>query len=237
MRLDHQFSVPAPIADVWQAVNDPERVAPCMPGASLTEVNGNTFRGSVKVKMGPVSLLYKGSGEFMETDESARKVVIKASGKDAKGAGTAAATVTVTLTPDGDSTNGAVATDLNITGRPAQFGRGMISDVGSKILDSFAECLSDKLAGPAAVEVETATVPEEPMSKTGAHERPKVDAAPTTSAERPDESGAIDLVNYAGGSVAKRVAPVAALVAAFAVLLVIARVRRRRKASAAEPAK
>lgn len=145
MRLDHEFTVPAPIDEVWQAIIDPERVAPCMPGATLTSVEGDTFKGTVKVKLGPVSLLYKGSGEFLEKNEASREITIKASGKDSRGAGTASANVTVTLTAEGGSTKGAVATDLNVTGKPAQFGRGMISEVGGKILDSFAENLSAEL--------------------------------------------------------------------------------------------
>ncbi|GAA1201347.1 SRPBCC family protein [Prauserella alba] len=145
MRLDHEFTVPAPIDEVWKAIIDPERVAPCMPGATLTAVEGDTFKGTVKVKLGPVSLLYKGSGEFLEKNEASRQITIKASGKDSRGAGTAAATVTVTLTAEGETTKGAVATDLNVTGKPAQFGRGMISEVGGKILDSFAENLSAEL--------------------------------------------------------------------------------------------
>ncbi|MGW3966823.1 SRPBCC family protein [Amycolatopsis sp. NPDC005003] len=146
MRLDHEFTVPAPIGEVWQAVVDPERVAPCMPGATLTKVEGDKFSGTVKVKLGPISLLYKGNGEFLEKDEEARKVTIKASGKDSRGAGTAAATVTLTLTETDGGTHGAVSTDLAITGKPAQFGRGLISEVGGKILDTFAGCLSGKLA-------------------------------------------------------------------------------------------
>ncbi|GAA1223398.1 hypothetical protein GCM10009676_00910 [Prauserella halophila] len=145
MRLDHEFTVPAPIDEVWKAIIDPERVAPCMPGATLTAVEGDTFKGTVKVKLGPVSLLYKGSGEFLDKNEASRQITIKASGKDSRGAGTAAATVTVTLTAEGETTKGTVATDLNVTGKPAQFGRGMISEVGGKILDSFAENLSAEL--------------------------------------------------------------------------------------------
>lgn len=150
MQLEHSFTVPADLDTVWQAVLDPERVAPCMPGATLTEVEGSSFSGTVKVKLGPISLLYKGSGEFLETDEQARRLVIKASGKDSKGNGTAAATVTVSLRAEGGATAGSVVTDLTVTGKPAQFGRGMISEVGGKILDTFARCLAEKLAtGPA----------------------------------------------------------------------------------------
>ncbi|MGH3451186.1 MAG: SRPBCC family protein, partial [Haloechinothrix sp.] len=145
MRLDHEFSVAAPIEDVWDALLDPERVAPCMPGATLTGVDGDTFTATVKVKLGPIALTYKGSGEFVQKDADTRTLLIKASGKDTKGAGTASASVTVSLTEQG-ATHGAVSTDLKVTGRPAQFGRGLISEVGGKLLGEFSECLSTKLA-------------------------------------------------------------------------------------------
>ncbi|SDI66318.1 Carbon monoxide dehydrogenase subunit G [Actinokineospora alba] len=146
MQLEHRFTVPADIDTVWAALMDPERVAPCMPGATLTEYSGTTFTGTVKVKVGPISLLYKGSGEFVETDEDAHRTTIKASGKDSRGNGTATATVTVTLVENGTNTDGEVRTDLAITGKPAQFGRGLISEVGTKILNTFADCLAKKLA-------------------------------------------------------------------------------------------
>ncbi|MFK0250939.1 SRPBCC family protein [Amycolatopsis azurea] len=201
MRLDHEFTVPAPVGEVWKAVVDPERVAPCMPGATVTEVDGDAFKGTVKVKLGPISLLYKGAGHFVEKDAEAKKVVIKASGKDARGAGTASATVTLTLSEKDGVTHGAVATELAVTGKPAQFGRGMISEVGGKILDSFADCLSGKLA----------TTPEP-------EERPPLKAVKPVA-----EGEAIDLMEYAGESVVKRLAPV--LVALAGVLVIVAIVR------------
>lgn len=214
MRLDHEFTVPASIEEVWHAVVEPERVAPCMPGATLTEVDGDTFRGTVKVKLGPISLLYKGSGEFLEKDEQARKVVIKASGKDSRGAGTAAATVTVQLTEEGGATKGTVATDLNITGKPAQFGRGLISEVGGKLLDQFATCLSTKLGSS-----EPAPAPDRDGT------RPKLESV--QHAEPLPEAEPIDLVDYAGISVAKRLAPVLIGVAAVLGLIAIVRALRR----------
>ena len=186
MQLEHQFTVPAPPDVVWAAVVDPARVAPCMPGATLTEVNGSEFAGSVKVKLGPVSLLYKGSGQFVEIDEQSKRVVIKASGKDSRGNGTASATVTVTLKPDGANTHGAVVTDLAITGKPAQFGRGMISEVGGKILDTFAGCLAGKLgveapATPAAEEPKPA--PRRRTTRTRAAAAAKADETPAEQAK------------------------------------------------------
>ncbi|WP_435583109.1 SRPBCC family protein [Amycolatopsis thermoflava] len=225
MRLDHEFTVPAPPAEVWKAVTDPERVAPCMPGATLTKVEGETFTGTVKVKLGPISLLYKGSGEFLETDEQARRIVIKASGKDSRGAGTAAATVTVTLSEENGGTKGSVATDLNVTGRPAQFGRGMISEVGGKILDQFATNLADRLGA-----AETPAAPaDEKQAESGvttepAPEKPKLE----TVKPQPQEAEAIDLFEYAGSSIGKRLAPVLAGVAAVLGIVAIVRLIRRR---------
>lgn len=187
MKLEHSFTVPADLDTVWQAVLDPERVAPCMPGASLTEVEGDAFKGSVKVKLGPISLLYKGSGEFLEKDEKSRKVVIKASGKDARGNGTASATVTVTLTPNGDSTTGAVVTDLSITGKPAQFGRGLISEVGGKILDTFATCLASKLA-PEETPAPNLSVVKEKEETPPKNTKPKSKPTSTASATTPPDS-------------------------------------------------
>ncbi|WP_037810194.1 MULTISPECIES: SRPBCC family protein [Amycolatopsis] len=233
MRLDHEFTVPAPIGEVWQAVIDPERVAPCMPGASLTKVEGDTFAGTVKVKLGPISLLYKGTGEFLEKDEAARKVVIKASGKDSRGGGTAAATVTLTLTERDGGTHGAVATDLAITGRPAQFGRGLISEVGGKILDTFAGNLAASLETPA--EEAPAAKPEEkaeekpaekPAAEPVADEKPHLRSVPAGGST--GETEAIDLLDYAGQSVAKRLAPVAAGAVVLLIVLAIVRKLRRR---------
>ncbi len=190
MRLEHEFSVPAPPDVVWAAVIDPERVAPCMPGASLTSVDGPKFAGGVKVKLGPVSLTYKGNGEFLETDEQAKRVVIKASGKDARGNGTAAATVTVTLSEEGSGTKGTVVTDLTVTGKPAQFGRGMIVEVSGKILDSFATCLATKLDanGGAAAESPAAAAPaaaEAAPAAAAAAEAPAAAAPAAAEAEEP----------------------------------------------------
>ena len=232
VKLEHSFTVPADLETVWQAVLDAERVAPCMPGATLTEVDGDNFKGSVKVKLGPISLLYKGSGEFLSKDAATRTVVIKASGKDARGNGTAAATVTVSLRADGESTVGSVDTDLSITGKPAQFGRGLISEVGGKILDSFATCLASKLAPEAppadppklSVVEEAVTTGREAGEEAAAHmppaSKPKLSAAPEPVNEP------IDLLAFAGPSVLKRVAPLAA--AAVAVLVFLGLRRRGR---------
>ncbi|HEY2701821.1 MAG TPA: SRPBCC family protein [Pseudonocardiaceae bacterium] len=187
MQLEHQFTVPAALDVVWAAVTDPAKVAPCMPGATLTEVDGSEFTGSVKVKLGPVSLLYKGSGQFVEIDEQSHRVVIKASGKDSRGNGTASATVTVTLKADGGNTSGTVATDLAITGKPAQFGRGMISEVGGKILDTFASALAAQL-GVSAPAGEAAPKPAPRKRTTTPRTRTTAAAKPVAAAEKPAEA-------------------------------------------------
>jgi carbon monoxide dehydrogenase subunit G len=186
VQLEHQFTVPAALDVVWAAVTDPAKVAPCMPGATLTEVDGSEFAGSVKVKLGPVSLLYKGSGQFVEIDEQSHRVVIKASGKDSRGNGTASATVTVTLKADGGNTSGTVATDLSITGKPAQFGRGMISEVGGKILDTFAAALAAQL-GVSAPAGEAAPKPAPRKRTTTPRTRTTAAAKPVAAAEKPAE--------------------------------------------------
>jgi uncharacterized protein len=151
MQLEHRFTVPARVDDTWAAFNDLERIAPCFPGASLTAYDGDSFEGICKVKLGPVSLHYAGAGSFIERDVEGKRAVIQAKGKDKRGNGTAAATIVAELTANGDVTDVAVTTDLSITGRPAQFGRGVIQDVSDKLLAQFAVCLETKLAGPTEV--------------------------------------------------------------------------------------
>jgi carbon monoxide dehydrogenase subunit G len=145
MKLAHRFTVPAPLDTVWQALLDPERVAPCFPGATLTSASGDEFAGIVKVRLGPISLQYRGSGRFTDIDQTARCTVIEASGTASGGQGTAAARVQACLAGNGESTTVTVTTDLTVTGRPAQFGRGLIEDVSKKILGQFADCLSSSL--------------------------------------------------------------------------------------------
>ncbi len=148
MRLDHGFTVPVPVAEAWRVLLDLPRVAPCLPGAALGEYDGDTFTGTVKVKVGPIGLEYHGTGRFVERDGAAHRAVIEASGRDVRSPGTARATVTATLTPDGDATRVEVATELTVTGRPAQFGRSILSDVGGRLVTQFADCLAETLRTP-----------------------------------------------------------------------------------------
>jgi len=151
VELNHSFTVPATLDETWEAFNDIESVAECFPGATVTSVEADSFTGTCKVKLGPISLVYAGTGKFLEKDESARRFVVEAKGKDKRGNGTAGATVTASFAEAGEgSTKVDVLTDLAITGKPAQFGRGVIQDVSEKLLGQFTTCLESKVGAATA---------------------------------------------------------------------------------------
>lgn len=152
MELSHRFTVPVGVEETWAHFNDIASVAECFPGAQVTEADEESFAGSVKVKLGPIALQYNGSGTFVEKDAEAHRFVVDAKGKDKRGNGTAGAKVTVSMTGSGTSTDVAVETDLAITGKPAQFGRGVMQDVSDKLLGQFVTCLEQRLAAPAEPE-------------------------------------------------------------------------------------
>ena len=141
MKIEDNFRVDVPIEEAWKVLLDLERIAPCMPGAELQEVEGEEFRGVVKVKVGPITAQYKGVAKFSEQDESAHRAVIDAQGRDTRGQGNAKAMITATLEADGDGTEVKISSDVTITGKVAQFGRGVMADVSSKLLGQFVECL------------------------------------------------------------------------------------------------
>jgi len=148
MELEHSFTIPVPPEQAWQVLLDVEQVAPCMPGATVDAVDGDQIKGRIKVKVGPVSLTYAGTARFTERDEQARSVTLQASGKETRGSGTAAATVRSTLQGEGDGqTRVVVHTTMSVTGRPAQFGRGVMAEVGGRIIEKFATNLAAQLAG------------------------------------------------------------------------------------------
>ncbi len=149
MELAHRFTVPTPVEETWEHFNDIASMAECFPGATVTSAEGDTFQGSCKVKLGPIALVYNGSGTFVEKDESAHRFVVDAKGKDKRGNGTAGATVKVAMNDASGSTDVEVLTDLAITGKPAQFGRGVMQDVSDKLLGQFVSCLETRLTGGA----------------------------------------------------------------------------------------
>ena len=249
MQLEHSFTVPVGVEDAWTVLLDIEKIAPCMPGAAIDSVDGDNFTGTVKVKLGPIGLTYKGKASFIEKDVDAHRAVIDARGRDSRGNGTANAKVTATLTAEGDTTTVHVLTDLDITGKPAQFGRGVMVDVGNKLIGQFADCLAGKLAGggdePPATEspkIESLTngsvVGEQAVAaaSAGAHAAPEADhavapPAPAVSsapmqprpapAARKSEVEPINLIESAGPAIAKRLIPVA--IGAVLLLLVLRR--------------
>ncbi len=246
MQLENKFTIDAPIEKAWVALNTPDMIAPCFPGATLTSYEGESFEGTVKVKLGPISLTYKGKGTYVDRDDANHKVTIEASGRDSRGNGTASATVTGTMVADGpDKTAVTMVTDMTITGRPAQFGRGVISDVAEKIIGQFAGCVASKLR-PEAVAPAAAPAPAAAAAAGGSAGAtngattatatatgPTLSSTPVaaaTPAARPtgpmkSEIDAIDLLDTAGAPVLKRLAPV---LGGVLVLLIILLVRRNR---------
>jgi len=239
MKLEHEFTVPVPVAQAWDVLLDVERIAPCMPGATVESFDGETIVGKVKVKVGPIQVTYAGTARFVEKDESARRAVIEAKAKEARGSGTANATITAQLQDDGgSSTSVKVTTDLAITGKPAQFGRGVMVEVGDKLLGRFADCLAGEL-GSGDVGAPTPVPAPSPNAARGSSsdgsappEQPAAAiAAATTGTSKPQarpassptpirraDSDAIDLLDTAGGPVLRRLAPVVVGLVAFIVL-------------------
>ena len=150
MELEHSFTIPVPPEQAWGVLLDVEKVAPCMPGATIDSVDGDAIKGRIKVKVGPVALTYAGTARFTEKDEQARKVVLEASGKETRGSGTAAATITSTLSDEAGQTRVVVHTTMTVTGRPAQFGRGVMAEVSGRVIEKFATNLAAQLSGGAA---------------------------------------------------------------------------------------
>jgi uncharacterized protein len=165
MDLTHRFSVPASVEETWTAFNHLDRLAPCFPGATIANSNGDDFEGSIKIKIGPLALVFNGSGRFLERDADARRLVFQASGDDLRGNGTATAKVTASLVGNGSGTDVELTTDLDFTGRPAQFGSEVVSDVSDKLFDQFVSCVSVRFAeGLGAPAAEDEAVAAEPVA-------------------------------------------------------------------------
>jgi len=223
MELTNQFRVGVPLHEAWTLLTDVERIAPCMPGAELQEIEGDEYRGVVKVKVGPITAQYKGAARIIEADEAARRIVLKGEGRDTRGQGNASATVTVLLAADGAGTQVSVDTDLNVTGKVAQFGRGVMADVSSKLLGQFVACLESNVLSGNGSSSEAADETEPPAPAKGAS-----DAAPAAAPAAADggvrvidspEAEPVDLMDAAGGAVAKRLVPVLAGVTLLVILI------------------
>ena len=227
IELDNSFTVPVPPEQAWDVLLDVERIAPCMPGASVTSVDGDQIEGQVKVKLGPLSLTYKGTAKFTDKDQANHKIAIEATGKETRGAGTASANVQATLTPGeaAGSTLVAIHTSLNVTGRPAQFGRSLLPEVSGKLIAQFASNLEALIAAdsPAA---EATDAPEGTGTADGSSgEAVPVAVKPAAPVIKQEEH--LNAFKFVVVPILKRVIPVAAVGAAVA--LVIRKVTRRKK--------
>ena len=241
MEMDHSFTVPVPPERAWDVLLDVEKIAPCMPGATVEEFDGEVVTGRIKVKVGPVSLTYRGTAKFTERDPDAHMVVVEASGKETRGSGTASATVRASLEPEssGEATKVTMHTTMNVTGRPAQFGRGVIVEVGGKLVEKFAENLAQLISPGGATAADDAAADDaaatadastdgasagQPAATVGTgpgstEPNPVIPVARTASAppvQQNDDS--INLVRLVGPSILKRVIPV--VIGAAAMVLV-----------------
>lgn len=218
MKIDNEFTVSVPVDRAWEVLTDLEGIAPCLPGAQLTGVDGDVYSGKVRVKVGPVISEYAGTVRFLEKDDARHRAVIDAKGRDSRGAGNASANITAALHPDGAHTVVTVNTDLRISGKIAQLGGGMIKEVSTKLLGQFAASLEAKLAAepapatpdvPASTSAASATSPDQATPAEG----------PASTASATAEP--LELMELAGASVYKRLIPVAAVVLVIIVVLLL----------------
>lgn len=220
MELTNAFTVALPPDEAWAVLTDVARIAPCMPGAELQEVEGDEYRGIVKVKVGPITAQYKGRATFESRDRASGALVLRAEGRDTRGQGNASALITATLTPDGGGTRVSLRTDLTITGKVAQIGRGVMADVSSKLLNQFV----------ASLESEVLSEPRAPLEVTSGRDRPNAprplesETSPVRKiASRPTEP--VDLLGAAGAPVLRRLGP--GIAALLALLWLLRRKRDR----------
>jgi carbon monoxide dehydrogenase subunit G len=238
VELTHRFTVPGTVEETWERFGDIADLTQCFPGAQVTSVEGDSFEGTVKVKLGPIALVYAGSGSFTSKDEAAHSFVVEAKGRDKRGNGTAGATVTVAMSAGESGTDVQVDTDLSITGKPAQFGRGVLQEVSDKLLAQFVACLEQRSAGPVDQDAGPASAPtgaaatEAPAGDpdAGPASAPVSPPPASASASAPAGDDAIDL----GATVLPVLArsywrqAVAAMAAVLGALVVVRRLRRSR---------
>jgi len=242
--MENEFTVEAPVEQAWETLLDLERITPCLPGAALEEESGDEYKGTMTIRLGPVTQKYNGTVSFEETDEESHRAVLKADGKDARGQGTASATITSTLSEEDDGTKVHVETDMHLTGRAAQFGRGVQQEVATKLINQFAECLEKEIMGentreepeqPEEAE-ETAETAEAEETKeavsangSGAEDTGEEEEQPKRRViEQDHDVEPLDLGEASRDAVVKRVVPLAAGIGALLVVFWILRRRRRR---------
>ena len=217
MEITDSFRVSTPIEDTWKVLLDIEGIAPCLPGAQLQEIDGDEYRGIVKVKVGPITAQYKGTAKLAQVDEANRRIVIDASGRDTRGQGNAKASIVVTMTPEGAGTEVDVVTDLSITGKVAQFGRGVLADVSGKLMGQFVENLErDVLTTAGGGDTSHAggaydQALEGALESAGRHPPAAAPASVAAGPRRVESAEAepVDLLGVAGAPLTKRLIPIA----------------------------
>lgn len=231
MKIENSFTVDAPIAEAWVLLTDLAEIAPCLPGAKLTDETDGVYSGGVKIKVGPVTAEYKGSAEFVQKDDDAYRAVIDGKGRDTRGAGNAQALITAQMTAVGDKTQVDIETDLKVSGKVAQFGRGVMQDVSTKLMGQFADCLESKIGEPQAIEDIAAASADATTSGSSTHTPahaagPKNRVVETPSSD--DDDDVLDLSDVGlGGVLLKRFGP--AIGASILVLLLLKLLRKKRR--------
>ncbi len=230
MQIQNSFTVPADVDRAWATLLDIEAIAPCMPGARIESVDGDDFVATVKVKLGPVTMNYRGNARFLSKDDQTHTAVIEGSANETKGGGTAKATITTSLAAQGaDRTQVAVTTDLAITGKAAQFGRGVMQDVATRLTDQFAANLEKLMTAPTPPTSDSSSGPGATGTAVPGAAGTASPAATSTAAPTPDirADDAIDLLGAAGAPVLRRLAPIAVGIVVVAVIIWCARRRSR----------
>ena len=217
MRIENDMHVSASMEEAWALLTDIPAIAPCLPGAKLIDQDGDTYEGTMKVKVGPIVAEYSGTATVVEMNEADRTVKLTASGRDKRGAGNASADIFASMVEDDGGTTVSIATDLKVAGKVAQFGRGAMADISKKLLGQFAECIEAKLQQADVVD-EAETEPETVEARNDEAEAP----APEPEVSVDDDDDVLDLMGVAGGALAKRLIPaVGGVVAAVIVYLIV----------------
>lgn len=236
MKIENSFTIDAPVGEAWALLTNIPEIAPCLPGAKLSGEEDGVYSGAVKIKVGPVTAEYRGTAAFIERDDVNHRAVIDGKGRDSRGAGNAQALITAEMRSVGDQTAVDISTDLKITGKVAQFGRGVMQDVSEKLLGQFAECLATKLEGPSAAEAvaeaSSAADTDSGDASRGQASTGQASTGQASTGAAPADSGggnladgdgdedALDLLDVAGGAVFKRLLPVAIVVVIAVILLI-----------------
>lgn len=237
MQLENEFAVPIPVSQTWSTLLDVQRIAPCMPGATVERVDGDEVAGRVRVKVGPIALSYAGTARFITKDEAEHRIVLEASGRETKGSGTAAAKIETQMIDEGSATRVKILTDLDVTGKPAQFGRGVMSDIAGKLTDQFAACIAKQVQAPdTAAAASGSAAGAGPGHGAQAADVPAPSAspaagqgavAPPPTASAAEQSDSLDLIGTVAMPLVKRFAPVLAGLLAGLVIGALAGRRQR----------